>query len=287
MSPLLSSLSTLVLYLRRQQHTSFLSLSRSSSSAEAWRLLCHSSLALLILYNRHRECEMAKLTINDYRSRITPSSNSSSPLEASLSPFERQVLCHRPRVGVLGKRGRVQPLILPPHSESCLDLLLKTSSDVNVDPESPYVFSRPFHSPATPLRGTDLLRGLARSSGAKNPAALTSPRTRRQVAILTQLLLMDEGEKERLEHFLHSEYHVTQSCARIGQDPALMGRVGRVVLYGERDGVLFRGMSLKHICLELDGELKRREQKMCIMLLLSLKSAEFLCFFFFSFSRFQ
>ncbi|XP_053336272.1 uncharacterized protein LOC128508823 isoform X1 [Clarias gariepinus] len=258
-SPLLSSLSTLVLYLRRQQHSSFLSLSRSSSSAEAWRLLCHSSLALLIIYNRHRECEMAKLTINDYRSRVTPSSNSSSPLEASLSPFERQVLCHRPRVGVLGKRGRVQPLILPPHSESCLDLLLKTSTDVNVDPESPYVFSRPYHSPATPLRGTDLLRGLARASGAKNPAALTSPRTRRQVAILTQLLLMDEGEKERLEHFLHSEYHVTQSCARIGQDPALMGRVGRVVLYGERDGVLFRGMSLKHICLELDGESRKPE----------------------------
>ncbi|KAI4808763.1 hypothetical protein KUCAC02_000809 [Chaenocephalus aceratus] len=43
MSPLLSSLSTLVVYLRRQQHASFLSLSRSPHSAEAWRLLCHSS----------------------------------------------------------------------------------------------------------------------------------------------------------------------------------------------------------------------------------------------------
>ncbi|XP_062865230.1 apoptotic chromatin condensation inducer in the nucleus-like [Trichomycterus rosablanca] len=204
-SPLLSSLSTLVLYLRRQQHSSFMSLSRSSGSAESWRLLCHSSLALLILYNRHRECEMAKLTISDYRARVAPSSNSTSSLEASLSPFERQVLCHRPRVGVLGKRGRVQTLILPPHSESCLDLLLKTSSDVNVDPESPFVFSRPYHSPATPLRGTDLLRGLARSSGAKNPTALTSPRNRRQVAILTQLLLMDEDERVRLERFLHSE----------------------------------------------------------------------------------
>ncbi|KAL7841249.1 hypothetical protein SRHO_G00249400 [Serrasalmus rhombeus] len=269
MPPLLSSLSTLVLYLRRQQHSSFLSLSRSSSSAEAWRLLCHSSLALLILYNRHRECEVAKLTAHDYRNRVTPSSSSSSstgvpanpplaPLEASLSPFERHVLCHRPRVGVLGKRGRIQPLLLPPHSEACLDLLLKTSSDVGVDPQSPYVFSRPYHSPATPLRGTDLLRGLARSSGAKNPAALTAPRARRQVAILTQLLLLEEGERpqgaaaKRLEDFLQKEYHVTQSCARISQDPALMGRVGRVVLYGERDGVLFRGMSLQHICLELD-----------------------------------
>uniref|UniRef100_A0A3B1J558 Si:cabz01080528.1 n=1 Tax=Astyanax mexicanus TaxID=7994 RepID=A0A3B1J558_ASTMX len=270
MPPLLSSLSTLVLYLRRQQHSSFLSLSRAGSSAEAWRLLCHSSLALLILYNRHRECEVAKLTVQDYRSRVTPSPSSSSsgsgnssnsshsPLEGTLSPFERQVLCHRPRVGVLGKRGRVQPLILPPHSEACLDLLLKTSADVGVDPQSPYVFSRPFHSPATPLRGTDLLRGLARSSGAKNPTALTAPRARRQVAILTQLLMLEEGEKpqgvaaKRLEEFLQKEYHVTQSCTRIGQDPALMGRVSRVVLYGERDGVLFRGMSLQHICLELD-----------------------------------
>lgn len=267
MPPLLSSLSTLVLYLRRQQHSSFLSLSRAGGSAEAWRLLCHSSLALLILYNRHRECEVAKLTVQDYRSRVTPSSSSSSgnssnsshsPLEGTLSPFERQVLCHRPRVGVLGKRGRVQPLILPPHSEACLDLLLKTSADVGVDPQSPYVFSRPFHSPATPLRGTDLLRGLARSSGAKNPTVLTAPRARRQVAILTQLLMLEEGEKpqgaaaKRLEEFLQKEYHVTQSCTRIGQDPALMGRVGRVVLYGERDGVLFRGMSLQHICLELD-----------------------------------
>nr|XP_055074338.1 uncharacterized protein LOC129453947 [Misgurnus anguillicaudatus] len=256
MPPLLSSLSTLVVYLRQQQHSSFLSLSRSAGSAEAWRLLCHSSLALLILYNRHRECEVAKLTIQDYRNRSSPSRL--SPLESSLSPFERHVLCHLARVGVLGKRGRVQPLVLPPHSEACLDLLLKTSAEVGVDPESPYVFSRPYHSPATPLRGTDLLRGLARTSGAKNPTTLTAPRSRRQVAIFTQLLLLEEGERpagaaaKRLEDFLQREYHVTQSCARIGQDPGLMSRVGRVVLYGERDGVLFRGMSLQNICLELD-----------------------------------
>ncbi|XP_032367488.1 uncharacterized protein LOC116686572 [Etheostoma spectabile] len=261
MSPLLSSLSCLVLYLRRQQHSSFLSLTRSPHSAEAWRLLCHSSLSLLILYNRHRECEVAKLTVQDYRNRVNPlvSSGNSSPsgMEAPLSPFERQVLCNLPRASVLGKRGRIQPLILPPHCESCLDLLLQTSSNVGVDPESPYVFSRPYHSPATPLRGTDLLRNLARSSGAKNPGALTATRVRRQVAILTQLLLLEEGEVQggatkRLEEFLEREYHVTQNCSTIIRDPALMGRVGRVVLYGEKEGVLFRGMSLQHICLELD-----------------------------------
>lgn len=263
MSPLLSSLSCLVVYLRRQQHLSFLSLTRSPHSAEAWRLLCHSSLSLLILYNRHRECEVAKLTIQDYRSRITPQSSSSvgppSGMESLLSPFERQVLGDLPRAGVLGKRGRVQPLILPPQCESCLDLLLRTSPNVGVDPESPYVFSRPYHSPATPLRGTDLLRNLARTSGAKNPVSLTATRVRRQVAILTQLLLLDEGEGQgaaikRLEDFLEREYHVTQNCSAIIRDPALMGRVGRVVLYGEREGVLFRGMSLQDICLELDGK---------------------------------
>ncbi|XP_029706738.1 uncharacterized protein isoform X2 [Takifugu rubripes] len=242
--PLLSSLSSLVLYLRRLQHSAFLSLSRQLQSAEAWRLLCHSSLALLILYNRRRECEVSKLSINEYCARVTPqcpvpvppgAPPALTPLEASLSPFERLVLPHLPRVGVQGKRGRVQPLILPPHCEPCLELLLQTRQDVGVDPANPYVFARPYHSPATPLRGTDLLRSLARSSG--------------------------EGEEpcqpgasavERLEHFLEREYHVTQDCAGIGQDPGLMGRVGRVVLCGERDGVLFRGMSLNQICLELD-----------------------------------
>uniref|UniRef100_A0A3B3HPR0 Si:cabz01080528.1 n=1 Tax=Oryzias latipes TaxID=8090 RepID=A0A3B3HPR0_ORYLA len=260
-SPLLSSLSCLVHHLRHQQHSSFLSLTRSPHSAEAWRLLCHASLSLLILYNRHRECEVAKLSIQDYRNRISPQSSSSaaspSSMEALLSPFERQVLCHLPRAGVLGKRGRVQPLILPPHCESCIELLLRTSPNVGVDPESPYVFSRPYHSPATPLRGTDLLRNLARASGAKNPGVITGTRVRRQVAILTQLLLLEEGDSQsgavkRLEDFLEREFHVTQSCSAITRDPALMGRVGRVVLYGEREGVLFRGMSLQDICLELD-----------------------------------
>ncbi|KAM9836584.1 uncharacterized protein ACBR49_019024 [Aulostomus maculatus] len=258
-SPLLSSLSCLVLYLRQQQHSSFLTLTRSPHSAEAWRQLCHSSLSLLILYNRHRECEVAKLTIQDYRKRTIPqvisSNNSPTGMEALLSPFERRVLCHLPRAGVVGKRGRIQPLILPPHCESCLDLLLQTSSNVGVDPESPYVFSRPYHSPATPLRGTDLLRNLTRASGAKNPGVITGTRVRRQVAILTQLLLLEEGQSgatKQLEDFLEHEYHVTQNCSSIIRDPALMGRVGRVVLYGEREGVLFRGMSLQHICLELD-----------------------------------
>ncbi|KAM8843258.1 uncharacterized protein ACB058_014659 [Synchiropus picturatus] len=270
MLPLLSSLSSLVLYLRRLQHSAFLSLSRQLQSSEAWRLLCHSSLALLILYNRRRECEVSKLLICEYRARVTPqcpvpvppgAPPALTPLEASLSPFERLVLPHLPRVGVQGKRGRIQPLILPPHCEPCLELLLETRHDVGVDPANPYVFARPYHSPATPLRGTDLLRSLARSSGTRNPRALTQTRVRRQVAILTQLLLLGEGEVagqvgggavERLENFLEKEYHVTQCCSEIGQDPGLMGRVGRVVLCGERDGVLFRGMSLNHICLELD-----------------------------------
>ncbi|XP_051561479.1 serine/arginine repetitive matrix protein 1-like [Myxocyprinus asiaticus] len=269
MLPLLSSLSTLVLYLRRLQHSAFISLSRSPESAEGWRLLCHSSLALLILYNRRRECEVSKLTISEYQARVTPQCPvpvphgalpALTPLEASLSPFERMVLPHLPRVGVQGKRGRVQPLILPPHSEACLEMLLQTRAGVGIDPQNTYVFARPFHSPATPLRGTDLLRSLARSSGTRHPRALTQTRVRRQVAILTQLLLLSEGEEEgqhgaateRLESFLQKEYHVTQSCATIGQDPGLMGLIGRVVLCGERDGVLFRGMSLHHICLELD-----------------------------------
>ncbi|KAG1956536.1 uncharacterized protein si:dkey-117m1.4 isoform X2 [Pimephales promelas] len=269
MLPLLSALSSLVLYLRRLQHSAFISLSRSPQSAEAWRLLCHSSLALLILYNRRRECEVSKLTISEYQARITPqcpipmtpgAPQALTPLEASLSPFERMVLPHLPRVGVQGKRGRVQPLILPPHSEACLEVLLQTRAGVGIDPQNPYVFARPYHSPATPLRGTDLLRSLARSSGTRYPRALTQTRVRRQVAILTQLLLLSEGEEEghrgaatqRLESFLQKEYHVAQSCAAIGRDPGLMGLIGRVVLCGERDGVLFRGMSLHHICLELD-----------------------------------
>ncbi|KAF0029304.1 hypothetical protein F2P81_018409 [Scophthalmus maximus] len=268
MSPLLSSLSCLVLFLRRQQHSSFLSLTRSPHSAEAWRLLCHSSLSLLILYNRHRECEMAKLTIQDYRDRTTPqagpSTSAPTGTEALLSPFERQVLCHLPRASVLGKRGRVQPLILPPHCESCLDLLLQTSPNVGVDPESPYVFSRPYHSPATPLRGTDLLRNLARASGAKNPSALTATRVRRQVAILTQLILLEEGEGQvgatkRLEEFLEREYHVTQNCSAIIRDPALMGRVGRVVLYGERE--VMSGNSGESFSEDSEAEEEKEEVK--------------------------
>ncbi|XP_061922847.1 uncharacterized protein LOC133662737 isoform X1 [Entelurus aequoreus] len=258
-SPFLSSLSSLLVHLRQQQRSAFLALNHTHS-AEAWRQLCHSSLCLLILYNRHRECEVAKLTVLDYRKRDTPQEslcNSPSGMEALLSPFERSVLCHLPRAGVMGKRGRIQPLILPPNCESCLDLLLQMSCHVGVDPESPYVFSRPYHSPATPLRGTDLLRNLARASGAKNPGVITGTRVRRQVAIFTQLLLLEEGEVQgsatkRLENFLETQYHVTQNCSSIVRDAVLMGSVGRVILYGEKEGVLFRGMSLQHICLELD-----------------------------------
>ncbi|XP_077445481.1 uncharacterized protein LOC144066046 isoform X2 [Stigmatopora argus] len=256
MSPLLSSLSSLVAYVQQQQHAAFLSLGRTRS-AESWRQLCHASLSLLILFNRHRECEVAKLTIQDYHKRALAKEGPPTGAEAALSPFERKVLCHLPRVGVTGKRGRVQPLILPPNCESCIDQLLQTAAEAGVDPESPYVFSRPYHSPATPLRGTDLLRNLARASGVKNPGAITGTRVRRQVAILAQLLLLDEGAPQggavkRLEIFLETEFHVTQNCSTIPRDAALMGRVARVVLYGEKEGVLFRGMSLQHICLELD-----------------------------------
>ncbi|MBN3313333.1 SHPS1 phosphatase, partial [Atractosteus spatula] len=269
----------------------------STGLAETWRSLCHSSLALLILFNRRRDCEVSKLRVSSYcqrrrveseateerqalmgqelslldrerplcdrsRRKVLGVSAAAAPpagreedlaLEAALSPFEREVLCDLTRAKVQGKRGKLVPLLLTAEMESSLDLLLSTRDQVGVSPENPYVFARPFHSAATPLRGGDLLRLLARSCGARRPQSLTCTRLRRQVAILSQLLsLCGRAQRSRLEGYLRREYHVTQDCTRLQEDPGLMGRVARVVLAGEKDGLMFKGMTLEQICLELD-----------------------------------
>ncbi|XP_069047507.1 uncharacterized protein [Lepisosteus oculatus] len=300
--PLLSDLSSLHAQLQQRQERARQALldpqqRLSTGLAETWRSLCHSSLALLILFNRRRDCEVSKLRVSSYcqrrraeseateerqapmgqelslldrerplcdrsRRKVLGVSAAAAPpagreedlaLEAALSPFEREVLCDLTRAKVQGKRGKVVPLLLTAEMESSLDLLLSTRDQVGVSPDNPYVFARPFHSAATPLRGGDLLRLLARSCGARRPQSLTCTRLRRQVAILSQLLsLCGRAQRSRLEGYLRREYHVTQDCTRLQEDPGLMGRVARVVLAGEKDGLMFKGMTLEQICLELD-----------------------------------
>ncbi|XP_066574577.1 uncharacterized protein LOC136764431 isoform X2 [Amia ocellicauda] len=262
------------------------------SLAELWRSLCQSSLALLILFNRGREVEVSKLLVSAYQQRgpgrepasegggVAPERGTGRDTEVGeegLSGFERAVLWDLPRAPVQGKRGKCLPLLFTPQMEQSLDLLIHTRAQVGVGDENPLVFARPFHSSSTPLRGGDVLRLLSRSSPARRPQNLTCLRLRPQIGLLSQLLWLSDGAGRggggglvgsvlsssppspsppallsRLQGYLDRECGVTHDLSALGHDPQLLGKLGRVLLSAERHGRLFRGLSLDHVCLELD-----------------------------------
>ena len=66
-------------------------------------------LAKVILFNRKRQGEVCKITVDDYKKK---GKAQNSDAELSLTDFERTLLKVFDRVEIRGKRGRTVPLLL-------------------------------------------------------------------------------------------------------------------------------------------------------------------------------
>ncbi|XP_039623367.1 uncharacterized protein si:dkey-117m1.4 isoform X2 [Polypterus senegalus] len=247
--PLLEDLLLLQTQLREKEEISVVDLEQNPS-AESWRSLCQATLIQVILFNRRRDCEVSKMLIQAYSKRQRFPSNEET--ESILADFEQYMWNSLARVEILGKRGRYVPLLLTPRMEMCMSLLLRTRDCVGIDEDNPYVFARPNQHSTKPLRGGDLLRFLAKTCGARHPEHLTSTRLRRQIATLSQLLCVESLDIERLATFLGHSVKIHLEYLQLPRNTTLLAKVARVLLAGEKDGLLFKGMTLDQICLELD-----------------------------------
>ena len=249
--PLTEDVTLVTLYLREQRQ-SCLNAVKSNPNVDTWHALAKVCLANIILFNRRRSGEAARILVKDYREGNTRSVAEDDVL-LSLSKLEKHLVQNFVRIEVDGKRGRKVPILLT--SEMCreIDELLKTRDKAGIVEENPYIFSRPFYSSETHMAGHKCLRDAAIKSKAKEPSAMTSTKLRKHIATVSQILNLSTHELDQVCGFMGHSVGVHREFYRLPEDTLQLAKVSRLLLAMEQGNVArFKGMPLEDVDVDME-----------------------------------
>ncbi|CAK6964052.1 uncharacterized protein LOC104929912 isoform X8 [Scomber scombrus] len=238
--PLTEDVITLQNYLRKIEDESKAELKKCVSTT-AYKRLCESLLAQIIVFNKKREGEASRLTLETYLKADTGPVN--KDIYDTLSPVEKQMSHRLTRIVTRGKRGRKVPILFLERTKDSLDFLIKKRSDVGVLDDNPYVFAR--IGTTTNIRGCDCLRKYAEESKVSNPELLRSTKLRKHVATLCQLLDLDNQELEQVARFMGHDIRVHCEYYRQTDKTFQVAKIGKLLFAMEQGVQSLKGKSLK------------------------------------------
>lgn len=244
--PLTEDVITLQNYLRKAEDEAKAELTERVSTT-AYRKLSESLLAQIIVFNKKREGEASRLTLETYLKADTGPVN--KDIYETLSPVEKQMSHRLTRLVTRGKRGRKVPILLLERTKASLDFLVEKRREVGILEENPFLFAR--LSTTTNLRGCDCLRRYAEESKAKNPELLRSTRLRKHVATLCQLLDLSNQELEQVARFMGHDIRVHCEYYRQTDKTFQVAKIGKLLM--EHGAESLKGKSLQTLDSVISG----------------------------------
>ncbi|XP_041825546.1 uncharacterized protein LOC121629815 [Melanotaenia boesemani] len=238
--PLTEDIVTLQNYLRKAENEAMAEL-RERVSTTAYKKLSESLLAQIIVFNKKREGEASRLTLETYLNTNTGQMN--KDIYETLSPVEKQLSQRLTHLVTRGKRGRKVPILLLERTKASLDFLIKKRREVGILEENPFLFAR--LGTTTNLRGCDCLRRFAEESKAKNPELLRSTKLRKQVATLCQLLNLDSQELEQVARFMGHDIRVHCDYYRQTDKTFQVAKIGKLLFAMEHGAESLKGRTLQ------------------------------------------
>lgn len=176
-------------------------------------------LAKVILFNRKRQGEVSKVTVDDYKKK---GKAQNSDAELSLTDFECSLLKVFDRVEIRGKRGRVT---------SWINALVAARMTF-ISENNSYLFAS--NGEHSHFRGSDVLRKFSIDCGAKKPELLTSMRLCKQVASLAQIVCLKDNELDSLATFMGHDLRVHTQFYRLPMDVMQIARISKLFLAAEQ-----------------------------------------------------
>ena len=228
-------------------------LASDNGNTIAWRDLATATLSKLLLFNRRRAGEPAKLKVEEFTQKQKGCHQMNEEVKLSLSKFELQLCSSLKRVEIRGKRGRKVPLIITNEMESAMDLLIKLRTSSGVVEANPFLFAIPNGSLSN-IRGPDALRKHVKICQLRNPQAFTSTNLRKHIATLSQVLNLKENELELLANHMGHDISIHREYYRLPESTLNLAKVGKILLAMEHGIGKFSGKKLDEIEVDL-GEL--------------------------------
>ena len=182
---------------------------RRNPAYKTWKNLAEMVLTRLIVFNKRRASEPAKLELKQYLERPDWKSTSNKEVLGILKPIEQELMKRMDLVQVPGKRNRKVPILITPDVTKAMQALLATRKHSGIPPVNPYFFataSRDGH-----LNTWAVLHETAVAAGVSQPKFISSTRLRKYVATIAQVCNMYCTYVLRVEfNFCHSEAQMTE-----------------------------------------------------------------------------
>lgn len=217
-----------------------------------WSKLASLTLSRIILFNKRRSGEAARMKIEHYTKRPTWQSQGVAEMKESLTEFETKLANALTVVDIIGKRGRKVPVLLTKEMKESVDFLLATRKVVGVPEENPFVFAR-LGDLNSYMRGHDCIKKWCSEANLESPESITSTKLRKYVATVCQVFNLKENECDWLARHLGHDIRVHREFYRLHENTVELTKVSRLLLAVDQGKAhTFAGKSLEDI--EVKGE---------------------------------
>lgn len=251
--PLTSDLQSLRSHLKATISSSVIALGNKNNDVDAYRSLCSALLSSVILFNRRRSGEPAKMEIGNFESLTEGDAFVNDEVKESLTAFERKLCQSFKRIELRGKRGRKVPVLLTKEVENGMKLLIQLRNEVGVNPENQFIFPVLGNGSVKNMRGSDAIRKHTRLCNLKCPESIYSTNLRKHVATLSQLLNLEKNELEMLANFLGHDIDIHKKYYRLPEDTLQLAKCGKLMLLMEKGIGKHHGKKLDEVELDLEG----------------------------------
>lgn len=194
-------------------------------SYNTWKELCKSTLVLIQLFNRKRQGEVSRLSIEDtdkqYITRL--GDDTEDPEYQKLSEPAKEHAKQYIRVAVPGKRGlRNLGVIMHVKLLTSIELIKKTRKEAKIPDNNPHVFGRRTADPTRELHfeAYQCMRDYSKLCGAAHPETLRGTLLRKHMATWGATTRLSPAASKDLCNFMghhqkiHDEYYAQSMPAR-------------------------------------------------------------------------
>ncbi|KAK7922008.1 hypothetical protein WMY93_008910 [Mugilogobius chulae] len=211
-------------------------------TAGTYAALAKVILCQVILFNRRREGEVARMTVKNFEDRDMSKLN--DDISSGLTEVEKRLCQQFARVELKGKKGRKVAVILTSDMTNNLSLLISKRKECGVTENNKYLFAIPCSDGH--YRGQ--FGQFADACGAEHPQNLRSTNLRKQIATISQVMNLKDNELDQLADFLGHDIRVHREYYRLPQSTIQLAKISKLLMAMEKGSVKdIQGKSLDEI----------------------------------------
>jgi len=219
-----------------------------------WHSLAELTLARIIIFNKRRSGEVAKMTVKVYNERPKWHESALDEFSAVLSPLEKKLSKRMQLVKIPAKRGSTAPVLLTHDMVSAIDLLIRYRTVAGIADDNPFLFANENSTDGEPLRGHDCVRKAAVAAQVQYPERMTSTKLRKYMATVSQIFELTEGEVDWLARHLSHDIRVHREYYRLHDSSVELAKVSKLLLAVDNGKPgKWKGRRLDEIDMEMIG----------------------------------